>query len=237
MLVIEHGGIGDCIATAVALSAFHDTDAEWVLATRTWDIASLWLYLKPTWHLLFPVNQTRPPGPEVEELARHADVTVRMTPFDPRGLGNFYTARVALLAEATGLTPGALEPRPFRPITRAPMPTVLVHTRAAFKEKSMAHEEEQTLFRMISETGARMVQLPREEWTMGQTIEAIATAKAVIAVDSCMAHVAHWVNRKRLFVIHRDTDPNFLLPGMPDPPAWGVGFSEERIKAWIQDLI
>lgn len=237
LTVIDHGGIGDTLATAIALSAFRESGVKICYITRLWEDRSLIDCLGPYWDYLCAAAPHKSPTYDNLglELLSRSDWVVNFTPFDPSGLGNFYTARIAMITKITGLRASEIDSFPIKrmgaSIWHSTREMVLIHPFSAWSGKSIPRDESLALAERARAGGCVPVFVGAENqkseifssyWSfwgrpMAEIVSLVASAKHCICADSCISHIAYWL-RKPCHVFYRTTDASFLLGGMRTPP-------------------
>lgn len=237
LTIIDYGGIGDTFATSVVLSGFRRPDIRICYITRLWDNPTMLACIGPYWDYLCPADPHNPPTSDEFglELLSRSDWVVNFTPFDPAGMGNFYTARIAQIQAKTGIIPERPDTNPIKRMSKVPVWTgrqmVLIHPFSAWPEKSISIRECLALAERLRNGGlvpvfigaaSQKSEALASNWgfwgrPMDEVISLVTQAKHCICVDSCISHIAYWLKRP-LHVFYRSTNSSFLLGGMENPP-------------------
>ena len=225
------------MATAIALSAFKEAGVRICYITRLWGDRSLLDCVGPYWDYICPAHPHKcPTSDELGlELLSRSDWVVNFTPFDPSGLGNFYTARIAMISKITGLRASGIDSYPIKrmgaSIWHSAQKMILIHPFSAWPGKSIPADESLALAERVRAGGCVPVFVGAESqkteifssyWSfwgrpMAEIVSLVASARHCICADSCISHIAYWM-RKPSHVFYRTTNASFLLGGMKTPP-------------------
>lgn len=218
--VIDYGGVGDVLASAIALSAFRGAGVNVNFVSRTWDCYDLLMLLRPSWWHLCEANPRHLPTDDATGLilAEMSSATVRFTPYLADG---FYQGRINALACAINAFPGRMDTHPFRRIApRSDLPSrryVVIHAKAAWMDKSITSEELESICEIVRNHRLVPVVVGNEFEPWGKLVSMVENAEACICTDSCVSHIAHWLHVPSM-VIYKTTEPGYIWRGVDNPP-------------------
>ncbi len=250
--VTDYGGIGDVLATAVVLSAFRNGPEPILFNTRLWDCQGLLSCLWPSWQYLSLADPHNPPtgDPIAKHLIENSIAHVKLTPLVRSSTNNFYRTRLEQIEQQTGLTAGDIWFA--RPFMIADMPTAkpigkyaVIHANAAWDGKSIPSEQVRMACDLFSRAGlvplvvgtgdqaaSHGAGIPISDLPLQELVSLINSASAVVCCDSCVSHIAYWLGVP-LHVVYRDTDADFLLASMANPPRTSYELKEEHVRALL----
>ena len=243
LLATDTRGIGDRLATAVALSAFHRRVPRIVYLTLARDFGNIWTLLKPFCSEVHPCDD--------EQMALDPDGNRISLPYYWRWNADdliysrdagFYITRIDSIATLTQIKPGPIQRDVFKIIphirTLYRRKYVVLHPYASTAEKSMPVEDIQAIKDYCMKCNIPLYVLPLPRTTLSEAIKYVNDAALVIAVDSCISHFAYWLRQTLpTIVCYYGTSKDFAFRKLPEPlPTCFSGTELAKIKTIIDRL-
>jgi len=241
LLATDTRGIGDRLATAIVLSAFHRRVPHIVYLTLDRDFGNIWTLLKPFCSEVRPCDDEQMP---LDSAGNRITLPYnwRWNADDLTWDSTFYGSRIDSIAALTQIKPGEIRRDPFDFIPNnwelSGKRFIVLHPYASITAKSMPEQDIQAIKDYCTERRIPLYVLPLPQTSLFDAMKYINDAALVIAVDSCISHFAYWLRQTApTIVCYYGKSTDFVFGGLPEPlPTCFFGTELGKIKAVLDRL-